>query len=663
MVSEQNDLKLPATRLVLPFMPKIFPANWSATSLASIFVVILTLATYANSFPGIFVLDDLHIVTNNPLLDDFSLQRIFLSDYWGYGENSGLYRPLTILSLACDRFFFGEASWGYHLVNVLLHVCVALLLLRLLLLLGGALPVSVLAAALFAVHPIHTEVVNVVVGRSELLVALCLLAGLCLSQLGNQKLWFLLTCVFYLLGLLSKEHAVTFLALLPLADAFTAGTFNVWRRRWPLYATLLVITGIWLAWRTWGLVHMAPPHLVMHSFAGLPLPTRVFSALALQGMYLGKLFWPAILQMDYQGHDFSAIITSPFSFVGAVLILIVAVYAVIVVKGWPRKSLFALCLVFYAVSFVPTANIFFLPGVTFAERLAYLPSVWFCSGLALLIINGMQSERFRTICTVLAILYVGALGGRLIVRNMDFSDPITLWRAEVKNDPENPAGWMSLAEVYTQDTSQDRSAEAEAAYKKLLQMPRGDIAAAQMSWADFLIRRERFAEAVVAVRRALQIRQEAHEPDVGEMWTLASLLVELKQFEEALVWLDRRREYYGNVANDQDLRGEALQGLGRFAEAAAEYSQIEIWPAGDGPLRYAFCLFQLGRHDEAVALLRQIVVNEKNPVAWNLLGVIAAQKGDWREATENFSKAVQLVPDNRYYQDNLQQARQGKPKF
>ena len=74
-----------------------------------LFLCLVVSLVYANSFPGAFIFDDIHIVQNNALVKNLDLATIFRSDYWHGIDNTGLYRPLTILSLAVNRLVLGES--------------------------------------------------------------------------------------------------------------------------------------------------------------------------------------------------------------------------------------------------------------------------------------------------------------------------------------------------------------------------------------------------------------------------------------------------------------------------------------------------------------------------------------------------------------------------
>ena len=86
-------------------------------------VALAAVLVHGRAFENGFALDDIRLVESNPAIDSLArIPHLFLEPYWNTpGEHYGLYRPLTVVSLAIDRAVFGPAPFGFHLVNVLLH--------------------------------------------------------------------------------------------------------------------------------------------------------------------------------------------------------------------------------------------------------------------------------------------------------------------------------------------------------------------------------------------------------------------------------------------------------------------------------------------------------------------------------------------------------------
>lgn len=624
---------------------------------SAVFLFIVALLAYANSFPGAFILDDLHIVQNNVLVSNPNLITIFRSDYWYGFENSGLYRPLTILSLAVNRMVLGEAVWGFHLVNVLLHAALTVLTYITLLRWGLARGIAFMAAALFAVHPIHADVVNIAVGRSELLVACFLMGGFCLAR-GEGGASKISVCLCYFAALLSKEHAITFLALLPLWTAFVNGFAPAWRRNWPLYIGLLLTTVCWSALYLYAPVQTMPRSIYSHEASPLAFVTwdvRVLTALLLQWLYLFKQVLPLGLQAVYSTADLPAFITSPWSVSGVLVIAGTLAAVGLVACGWRRRNLLALFAAFYAISFLPTANIFFPVGVTYAERLAYFPSLWFCVWVAVLLGWLSDVRGGKLLGSGLFVGYLLFLAVVCLWRNPDFSSETRLWNAEVVNNPEDYLGWQNLAESLANSR---RYAEAERAYRRMSELA-PDYPGGVRAWAAFLSGQGRHQEALLVSRRALEIAlaREDFTAVAYDRVKLADSLIALGDHQEALSQLDQIDPRMGLTTRLLELRGKALVGLGRYREAAKTIERIvEVGKKSDIRVTYALALINLARLAEARHQLEEDVKGRDSAEGWNLLGVVCALQHDWPSAIAAFERATKRDPDNYRYRENLKRA-------
>ena len=122
--------------------------------------------------------DDAEALVGNPIVErSLPALAAFERDYWEHRGRAGHYRPIAVLSLRLDRWLYGDAPWGFHLTNVLLHAAVVGLAGVLLILLGEGRRRGVgLGLALFAVHPALADSVAWISGRTSLLSAL---GGLC----------------------------------------------------------------------------------------------------------------------------------------------------------------------------------------------------------------------------------------------------------------------------------------------------------------------------------------------------------------------------------------------------------------------------------------------------------------------------------------------------
>ena len=149
-------------------------------------LLLLSFIPYLNTLGNAFVYDDRPQLVDNPYVHSFHyLGKIFGSTVWTFQGAQGVsnyYRPLMSFAYAICYSLFGPITFGFHLLNLILHASVVLLLFVLTERLFGDRLVALAAAGLFALHPIHTESVAWIAGLPDL-------------ELG---LFFLLTFLLYL---------------------------------------------------------------------------------------------------------------------------------------------------------------------------------------------------------------------------------------------------------------------------------------------------------------------------------------------------------------------------------------------------------------------------------------------------------------------------------
>ena len=205
-------------------------ADWQlfrANILPFIILAVVTFIAYANAWPDNLTRDDVEFAVSERFsgLGPAELARFFTEDAWAaFGHSSGLYRPFLLLSIAIDAAVFGDWVAGYHLINILLHVLATAMLygfIRHLLLVSGGESsesslIALLAALIFGVYPLHTEVVNAIFNRSGILGFIGVVGGLWWFlktwKSQPQKAWWGLAAI-YLLVLLCKEDSATLPAL------------------------------------------------------------------------------------------------------------------------------------------------------------------------------------------------------------------------------------------------------------------------------------------------------------------------------------------------------------------------------------------------------------------------------------------------------------------
>jgi len=394
----------------------------------------LSAMMYLNTLANSFAYDDFLYILNNPSVTSPTLRGFFVAT-----KATNLFRPVTFASFALNWALGNAHAMGYHLLNLLLHAAVTVLLYLVLRKLLEDVPqvdaICFVAAALFAVHPIHTEAVTSIYGRSELLAAGFLFAGWLLHL--NDRLIPALLC--FLLALLSKESAVVFLPLV-LAGDCARGKFKPASR----YGWLAGLTALYVAllWKTQGGHFEKGTYSPLDNpLASLPAQIRIANALRIAWKYIGLLVYPANLSYDY---SYNAIrLYSGWKNLLPAAAATLAVLGLWLWSAWTRRKPWMLAGAVYLGGFAVTANIVTGPSIM-AERLAYLPSAGFCLLLALMW-SRMASRKPAAAWALLTVLVL-ALGARTVVRNRDWKDSFTLFSQGVKAEPGSARVHRDLGE-------------------------------------------------------------------------------------------------------------------------------------------------------------------------------------------------------------------------
>lgn len=186
---------------------------------------LITFFVYLNSIQNGYNLDDELVTRNHPLTSKglSAIWEIITSPY--YSDDMGYrygYRPMVHLSFAIENHFFGESPHVGHFINLLIYMSIVVLAFKFLIKLFGVdyQYIAFFAMLIFAVHPVHTEVVNSLKNRDELLALFFALISLTflMKQNFNEKkyLWFLLFCIFLICSVLSKKSSIPIFFCAPL---------------------------------------------------------------------------------------------------------------------------------------------------------------------------------------------------------------------------------------------------------------------------------------------------------------------------------------------------------------------------------------------------------------------------------------------------------------
>lgn len=392
---------------------------------AAALVVALACGAYANSLRNAFVWDDQIILSRQLVVFD-SLRAVLITPRDIPQYSPDYYRPVTVASFLVDRAVGGNDPFGYHLSVVAAHAGVSLLVLALGWLLFPARSGSIAAtsaAALFAVHPIHTESVAWIAGRSDVLATLFLLAAL-VAHLRLPRGWRRAATVgaMSLLALGAKETAISVVLLLVLCDLIVtargdAAPRGMW---WPGYVGVGIASVLYL-----GLRRAAVGSLVGQATTSNPVERSLADLIGAVGAYLMKLVWPTGLNAYID-----AVPTDSLT-LGATMAAALALAALAVAAWRVGRGTATFLLLWLGLTLAPSlAIVWKIPEAPMAERYLYLPSVAFCllAGYAVLLLwerAGTAALRGAVIGAVSLVVVVAA--SVTWARNRVWRDDLALW--------------------------------------------------------------------------------------------------------------------------------------------------------------------------------------------------------------------------------------------
>lgn len=406
----------------------------------------LALAASANSIANGYAYDDVALIFTDPRVHSWAgWSREFARTYWPDGDG---YRPLTMLAWRAQWAVGGGAPAVFHLGNVALHVVAAIAVLWMA---AAVLPLGAawIAAAMYAVHPVHVEAIANVVGQSELAVALLvvLAVGLYVHARSRGEVsprrWFVIA-VLYGVACLFKEHAIVVPALLVLAEA------TVLRNDIPVRARLSKIRLPLLALLLVGASYLLLRSRVVDGFAGFR-PFLVFQALDLSAtdrvltmigaapQWLRLLLWPARLRAQYAPLDIDVAQGPSLVQLPGLLVLLGTVG--LMVACWRKSPATSFGIGWLIITLLPTSNFVLPAGFIIAERTLLLPSVGATIAMASALWWLWQKLEVKSALRIVAAtafaLAMGLGVWRSYTRNGVWRDDDHLWRQSVLDAPDS----------------------------------------------------------------------------------------------------------------------------------------------------------------------------------------------------------------------------------
>jgi Flp pilus assembly protein TadD len=661
-------------------------------------IVLAGLLTYANALSGPFVLDDQDTILMNEQIRQLSPSVVLFPAL----ELPVAGRPIVNVSFALNYAVGGLDVFGYHLVNVAIHLACALLLFgivrRTLLLPAlrqrfgtGAADVALAVALLWLVHPLQTDAVDYVTQRTELMMGFFyLLTFYAAIRAYESGRWLIVAVLACALGMGSKESMVTAPFLVLVYDRiFVIGTFkDAWQRRRRLYGPL---AASWLVLAA--LISSGPRFRSAGFSSGVSPWMYLLNQTEMIVRYLRLAIWPRGLVVDYGvPQPMTLADAAPY---GLVIVALIGVTVWALVRA-PKLGFLG---VWFFTTLAPTSSIVPIATEVGAERRMYLPlaAIVVIAVLAAAFVwqkfigsrpdsaqvPGEPRERWFVPWAALGVVAL-ALAAGTVARNREYSSAAALARTTVERWPtaraqhslgialvaagQRDEGMQHLREAANGDPGAEytlgavlfkegRLDEAMVHLREFLahESTRLEVPAAHELIARILRTQGRYAEAVDELRTVLTMT-----PSNAEVHgLLGEMLFRLEKFDEAIPEYER---FLMSRPDDLGARmqlGIALVAAGRQSEAIAQFRRIvELNPQDAGAQRnLARALVETGAYQEAVPFARQAAaLRPDDPVAHDLLGMALAGQGNLDEGIAELRRALQLDPNDNEVRGHLQAA-------
>jgi tetratricopeptide (TPR) repeat protein len=658
-------------------------------------LAILGSIAYWNSFDVPLVFDDLASIQGNAALQ------------FGESLTPALFatRPILYLTYALNYRLHGQQVWGYHLVNLVLHILNGILVLLIGIHVFRSLGVAdsraqvsaFLAAAFFLIHPVQTESVAYISSRSELLSTLFYCLAILLFVTREERrigfTWSLVIAIPFFFGLLSKETVISLPAALLLYD-FLFFSKSDWRavyRRWPFYVTFAAgaIVAIYFFMTT----------VLAGSIgagAGRLSPWHYFlTELRVIVTYVRVLLVPVGLNLD---HDFrpSTSLLDP-SVIGSAILLVA-----LVGLAWRlRRSqpVVSFSIFWFFITLSPTSSFVPILDTAFEHRL-YLPLVGLSLTFPVLVdyIARLARPKLRVgvapVCAAVLVVLVVAT----ILRNDVWGEETRLWSDVITKSPHKARPYNNLAMAYFKRGQYDRALETAS-----LGFQNVDDSSARRSFRQLMgqlyLQLHEYEQALAAFRDTAMTEDKGQASiaynNVGVTYTDMAKALEqkrsqmsperysterqalLKEGAEAFrtsAALDKNMLFafdsYINVMSDggrvpelaESLRAQdksdyrTAYGLGKLAflsgdfAGAVEHFEDAVRLDGSQKLiffNYAYALNQLKRRDEAIQkYLEAIHLDPLLTPAHQNVALLFMQKNDFPQAIAHFQIVLRFDPNH-----------------
>jgi tetratricopeptide (TPR) repeat protein len=670
----------------VPVPAGLLARPWIVLFLLSLLAVII----YTNALFSPFQFDDIPNIVENPRIRSFSTLPWSESRYLGF------------LSFALNYHFGRLDVFGFHLVNLAIHIANGFLVYTLILSLfktpqiqssldfDRSSWIALAAALLFVAHPIQTQAVTYITQRYASLAAFFYLLAVVVyiksrtstSDSGSRSLWYAGALLSTVLAMKTKEITFTLPFMLLLVEAIFFGSFT--RKRWigliPFLLTLLIIP---LSPLPEGFGERGD--FIARETTAIGRMDYLLTQFSVISTYLRLLILPIHQNLDYDYPIYHSLFEPKvfFSFLFLSALMALTLYFLFSSQHSTRSGPFKLIgfgLLWFFLTLSIESSIIPIEDVILEHRL-YLPSVGFFLAVSVSVLNLIDRQQ-RMNAIAIGVL-VAVLCVATYERNLIWKDELTLWSDVVRKSPDKKRGHIGLGNAYEHLGRLD---EAAREYKTASAF-KPDYAETHNKLGTVYEHLGRFGEAAREYKTALTLKPdyaEAHN-NLGIVYKdLGRLEESLREFQISLKLKPddiQPRLNLGNVYRALGRPDEAIQEYKTALTLRPDYAEAhnniglvykdlgleEAVQESDGAspddvfprLNLGNVYRALGRPDEAIQEYKTALTFKPEYVeAHNNLGVVYKDLGRLEEAVREFQTALKLNPDAVHTRYSLGQAYQ-----
>ena len=571
----------------------------------------MIISIYSNTFHASWHLDDTPNILNNYFLhiDSLSFDKLIKTLYTNvknpYQLNEEMYRPIPCLTFALNWYLDKDNVFGYHVVNIAIHILTAFFLFLFTINLFhtpnlkihthiNPIIISLLASLLWAINPIQTQAVTYIVQRMAQLAALFYIMGMYAYIKGRlnksfvkRAFWFLVCVIIYPLAIYSKSNAV----MMPLAIFLVEIIFfqNMADRKTKKKLGLLAATILGCVFLFGSLVFLkGDPLSFLNTYEqrSFSLPERLLAQPRVVVLYLSQIFFPSPDRFSI-AHDIvlSSSFFEPWTTIPCILLIIFIIG--LGLSQVRKRPLLSFSILFFFLNHIIESSV--IPLEIIFEHRNYLPSFF----LFLPIIYALYhiSKDFWNKNRVISFLSISLIIFLILffsistyIRNKVWSDDITLWTDAISKAPNNSRPLTVMA--------------------------------IELAWGEKSVHPKRYDMALKLFETALKKHIPSKSYKAGILGNMASI-------------------HFYNKLNHQ----KAIRLYEDALTISPENQKIRM------DLVNALIVlknFESAQHQISILINK----NNENGIYYNLKGGILLREKKYTEAISYFQKAEELTPDN-----------------